>query len=220
MLISSLLELVAADLNDRQHTVWSVEQLRAYIQEGFNNAFVRRPDSFMDEKVIKVEPCVTYQEVCECSSIRRVIGQSTKDGRIIKELRKRTNKDRLKWPGEACDIDLNNFELDEYSVDSKTNKLRVFPAVPAGLDIYVVVECSVSPDDLNMDDDMDGVISTAVHQWALFCARMVDAENNPAVFDVARTHEVTFWRILKAQEDKPEVDSDKDGESNERRTSS
>lgn len=210
MQVKGLLDLIAADLNDPQHVVWTREQLRAYIQEGVGNAFVERPELFTEEITVKIDPCKIYQEVCECQGIRRVIGLADADGNIFNELRERTSKDKLKWPGKTCQADPNNFELSEFSVDTATNKIRVYPPVPAGMDVYVVVECAVTPDDFSDSVEIDANIAAAARQWALWCARMVDAENNPAVFNAANTHRKAFWELLISQKAGLDVDNDKD----------
>lgn len=212
MQVSSLLEQLAVDLNDaapgHEFTTWSRDQIRAYLIEGIQVSFSVRPDLFIETVIIKAEPCSVVQDTCGCTHIRRVIGQSTKNGRVIKELRQRSNDDKLRWTGRTCPVSPDKFELKEYSIDNATDKLWLYPQVPAGKEIYVMVECAKVPEDIDDDYDIPAELLAPVVQWVLYRAKMVDGENNTAIIQVATGHQNTFWALLKAQKDNEDLTSE------------
>lgn len=212
MQVSSLLEQLAVDLNDaapgHEFTTWSRDQIRAYLIEGIQVSFSVRPDLFIETVIIKAEPCSVVQDTCGCTHIRRVIGQSTKNGRVIKELRQRSNDDKLRWTGRTCPVSPDKFELKEYSIDNATDKLWLYPQVPVGKEIYVMVECAKVPEDIDNDYDIPAELLAPVVQWVLYRAKMVDGENNTAIIQVATGHQNTFWALLKAQKDNEDLTSE------------
>lgn len=203
MNINSLLELIAVDLNDaapgHEFTTWSREQIRAYVEEAVQVAFIERPDLFIETRVIRLQPCTYIQDTCDCTQVRRVLGQTTKDGRILRLLRPKKNSEKIQWHGRTCPVSPKNFELKEYSIDTLTDKLWVYPMVPAGMDVYVAVECSVAPSENSTNYDIPTELRAAVVQWVLYRAKMVDAENNTGVLAAAKEHQDTFWKLLTAQ---------------------
>lgn len=214
MLVSSLLEQLAVDLNDaapgHEFTTWSRDQIRAYLTEGIQVSFSERPDLFIDTVIIKVEPCSVVQDTCGCTHIRRVIGQSTKTGRIIKELRQRSNDDKLRWTGRTCPVSPDKFELKEYSIDNSTDKLWLYPQAPPNKDIYVMIECAKAPDDIDDSYEVPVELLAAVKQWVLYRAKMVDGENNTAIVQVATQHQNTFWKLLDSQKRNEDITSEKE----------
>lgn len=202
MNVGSLLDILARDLNDYandgyKHVTWSAEQLRTYLGEGLQLAFANRPDLFMETKVIPVEPCTEVQTKCDCDTIHRVLGQSTKGGRVIKGLRRRNSQSKLIWPGDRCPVDPNKFELKSYSVDSMTGTLRLYPPAPPLAELWVLVECAVRPSgDITDDMEIPVAVDAAVKQWVYYRAKTVDGENNPNILSVANGHKSTFWEIL------------------------
>jgi len=199
----SLLYQLAVDLNDagagHEFTTWSAEQLGAYLMEAIQVAFVERPDLFIEHRIIHLKPCSIIQDTCDCTHVIRVLGQSTADGRVFKELRVRKANDKLLWTGRTCKSKTGKFELIEYTIDSNTDTLRVYPQVPAGQDIYVLVECSVIPKDIG--DVVDTELLAAIKQWVLYRAKTVDAELNPNIFNVAKLHRDTFFALLAIQKE-------------------
>lgn len=198
MNVRSLMERASVDLNDaaagHEFTTWSREQLRAYIEEAVQIAFSERPDLFTELRVLKAQPCTMLQDICDCTSIRHVIGQSDKNGHVVKPLRERRTE-KLVWTGRTCPVLPKNFELNEYMIDRQMDKLWLWPQVPAGLDVYVLVECAVFPSDIEAVDFPDE-LAAAVIQWVLFRAKMVDGENNQAIVTVAEQHKKTFYELL------------------------
>lgn len=205
MLIGSLLDLLAVDLNDaapgHAFTTWSKEQLGAYLEEAVQLAFLERPDLFLEERVLKVEPCSIRQEVECCTRIRRVLGQCTADGRVTHMLRPRKLDVRLVWTGRTCPVSPKNFRLSQYAIDDTDDSIWLWPQVPAGVDVYVRVQCAVMPTEVDDDYDVPTELQAAVLQWALYRAKVVDAEVNQAVAQIAGDHKQTFWQLLRASAD-------------------
>lgn len=218
MPIGSLIDQVSGELNDfapgNKFTVWSREQIRAFLGEGLVLVYGKRPELFVEEKIIKVEPCVAVQDICDCSSVRTVLGQSTEGGRIIKTLRRLSSKDSLRWPGKSCFVDADNFRLKSYSIDGRTARLRFYPQVPAGVDVWVLIECSVKPIDFSDGAEYEPDMEVAAVQWALWKAKMIDAENNATVFSVAQAHHESFWRILDEQKRGSDVTEEEGSDAN------
>lgn len=214
MRLSALLDQIAVDLNDAApghvYTTWHRDQIRAYLEEAIQVAFTNRPDLFTATRIMKVQNCNVVQQACDCTKIRRVIGQSTKDGRLIKPLRRLAGNDNLRWQGRMCPAYPDDFELNDYSIDNKMDKVWVFPAVPPTLDIYVLVECSIVPENLDDSYEIPAELVAAVRQWALWLAKIVDGENNALIVDVAQKHQETFWRLLAAQKEDEDFRAEKD----------
>lgn len=211
MRVSSLLYQLAVDLNDaapgHEFSTWSRDQLRAYLQEAVQTAFADRPDLFMENRVIKLQPCTLVQDTCDCTKVRRVYGQSTKDGRVFNTLRPTTVNDKLTWRGRTCTRrpSSGQFLLDQYAIDELSSTLWFWPQVPAGVDVYVLVECAVNPDTITDDYDVPAELQAAVMQWALYRAKMMDAENNSAIAQVAVAHKETFWQLLTWHDNATEI---------------
>lgn len=207
MKLSVLLDTIADDLNDNEvnyeFTTWTPQHLRALVADAIQLVFASRPDLFLEQKVIELTPCDIRQEVCECDYVRRVIGQTDKNGRMLKPLRARSMDEQFLWTGKPCPIrDPSRFRLQGYAVDKAGSDLYVFPAPPMGVPTFVRIECAVRPPD-TLDDDFEinNEIGVAAKQWVLFCAKMVDAEVSPDMRAAAAVHESEFWRILGVQKD-------------------
>lgn len=214
MQANSLLHSLAVDLNDaaagHEYTVWSAAQLGTYLLEAVGIVSTRRPDLFIEERIIELDPCTSVQQACDCSSIKQVLGQSTASGRVIKELRRRSNEVDLRWTGRTvCKVPPASYEPEEYSIDSASNRIWIYPPPPPGKSIYVLVECSVIPDDWT-DFDISTELLAMVKQWVLWRAKSVDGEHNPDILTVAIAHRDTFWQLLNlAKEEYDEqVESD------------
>lgn len=209
MLLSDIVHDIAVDLNDaapgHEFTTWSEAQIMTYVLEGIQTAFAERADLFIETRIMEVEPCTELQSACDCTKVRRVIGQANENGRVIKKLSVRSNKDKLRWPGRTCPVPANNFSLSEYSIDEGTNRIWVYPAVPFGVDVYLLIECAVIPSVIDGDYDVPDELVAAIKQWALYRAKAVDEENTPATAQVAENHQATFWRLLQAQRDSEDI---------------
>lgn len=198
-LVGSLLDQLSRDLSDPGFVRWTKEQLRTYLLEGLVTAFGKRPDLFMERRILKIESCSPIQTVCDCDRYYRVLGQATEGGRIIRPIRKRSSSQKLIWSGKPCRVSPDEFKLESYSIDPKTNTLEVYPAVPAGIDVWIVVECASKPTELKDGDNFNEELAVAAKQWVLSRAHRVDGEVNPIAFNLAKEHEATFWRVISFQ---------------------
>lgn len=209
--VESLLLGYAEDLNDaepgHEFTIWSREQLLRYHNEGLCLVASLRPDMFTKTLVVKVDPCTEEQTLCSCTVVHKVIGQSDATGRVLRPLRLRNSKSAMVWTGPKCAAPRVVTDLKEYSIDASTNKVSTYPALSAGVDAWIKVECSVSPDPVAIDDtDVDSTrcaFSSAVLQWVLYRAKEID-ELSPALRSAAKDHFTNFGNILgmvKASDD-------------------
>lgn len=207
----SLLLSYAEDLNDvepgHEFSIWNREQLLRYHNEGLCLVASLRPDMFTKTLLVKVDPCVEEQTVCACTIIHRVIGQTDKNGRILRSLRLRNTKTALTWTGAKCAPPRNNNVIKEYSVDASTNKVSIYPPVAAGVDAWIKVECTTPPEPLTLDSEAVDMtrcaFSAAVLQWVMYRAKEVD-ELSPALRSAAKEHFAAFGNILglvKASDD-------------------
>lgn len=210
MKIKTLINTVTSDLGDNEsgyaNTTWSREQIREWIVEGYNTVFDNRPDLFMELKTFKVAPCNVIQDVCDCTKIRRVIGQTTETGRVIKPLRERGLEVSFQWSGKPCVKQTSGkFKLESYAIDTVSERLYIYPEVPPHEEVYVTVECSVRPTASSEDDNIIEDGYAAVIQWALWRAKSMDAEVSPAAQSAAAAHYRAFFDILGVTLDKQTV---------------
>lgn len=215
MKFESLLAELAGDLNDdeegREFTTWPKKHLRAWVREGYNLIFDYRPDLFMEHKIVQVIPCSVRQPTCDCAEIRRVVGQVTSDGRLLRPLRQRGLEISFQWTAPACrKPDGRTFVLESYALDDVSRTLYIWPQVPPGVEVYVSLECSVRPDRLADNADIDIKFIAALKQWVLWRAKSMDMELSQAAFTAATRHEAAFWQILGIQRDAQVVIHKKD----------
>lgn len=205
MQISTLIDQLGYDLNDMDpadpHATWPEHQLASYIEEAVQVIASERPELFAEIRILKVEPCNPVQNTCDCTHVSNVIGQVTEGGRLIKRLRLRKNNDKLIWNGPTCPTNPDQFELKEYYIDSSSDLLWLYPQVPPGKDIWVMIECSVIPDGLDTTASIKPELLAAVKQWVLYRAKMVDGENNTAIVQVAQQHLTAFWQLMRSQKE-------------------
>lgn len=170
----NIVDRIAGDLNDRDHIAWPVHDLTDWISEGVSLIVSLMPELFRKRKVYKVEPCTELQDVPCCDFIFSVLGQSTKEGRVIKPIRRSGNWLQA-WPSVTACTTPRWSGLTRYSIESKKT-LFLAPQVPAGEDVYVLLDCTsiedVDPD--NMPDDT----GVALVQWVLYRARSMDSESS------------------------------------------
>lgn len=201
MNVESLVDQIAGDLNDDApgyefHT-WSAEQIRAWIVEAMGIVYDKRPDLFIEKKIIQVKPCSIIQDTDGCDSIRRVIGQTTADGRLIKELNERDLEISFEWTGKPCYkvSSGSGFKLESYAVDTVSDTLYIWPQVPPGVTVYVQVECSSIPDGTG-NFEVGNQYHAAVVQWVLWRAKSMDMEISSAAMTAAEFHYKVFLDLL------------------------
>jgi hypothetical protein len=88
------------------------------------------------------------------------------------------------------------YKIREFSLTQDAKGIRVFPRVPPGETAYLAVRCAVRPTDFSDEAIVPPELEPAVIQWVLFRAKMVDAENNVAVMQLALQHQAEFWTVL------------------------
>ena len=68
-----LLLSYAQDLNDaypgHEFSIWSQEQLLGFFNEALCLIAAHRPDMFTELKVVRVEPCSNYLDLCDCEKV-------------------------------------------------------------------------------------------------------------------------------------------------------
>lgn len=203
--MENLLLSYARDLNDaypgHEFSIWSRPQLLEWFNEALCLIAAHRPDLFTDIKVVKVDPCDNFLELCDCNRILEVLGQSTKSGRIIRQLPKRA-RTKNKWTGRKR-VSENAFttELTEYELLKDSTLIRVYPdTLDPTKDIYVAVRCSIDAQHYNIEDEAPSTrcaFLAAARHWVLYNAKMVDAEFSPSMREAAREHKDMFTSILQ-----------------------
>lgn len=92
MIASSVIAEVSHDLNDQvpgyEYTRWSVEQLHSYLREALVAVSHQFQKEFVGMVIVELEPGGDWQKACDCSSIVRIVGESTKSGKLRRYLRK------------------------------------------------------------------------------------------------------------------------------------
>ena len=212
MLLSQLLKELSVDLNDHESgyefTRWTKSQLTSYVREivatllrGSFNKY------FSQQIVLKVEPGMNWQSICDsCTSLKNIVGECDKHGRLLKPLAKIADDSSLVWVGKNnCKVAPKDYVMTGYKISSTVDDMfKVVPDMPLGADRYVLADCYVEPDyssDENVPDKLVGIIK----QWVLYRALSVDSENSPSIVELARTHLSTFeslYNLALIQENK------------------
>lgn len=199
--MNDILLSYARDLNDAvsgyEFSLWSKEQLLEYFNEAVCLISAHRPDLFTELKVIKVEPCHSYLNTCDCIKVLDVLGQCTKDGRIIKTLPRRVANKSV-WTG-AKRVKALATELSGYEIIDNT-LVRVYPDnFDPTVDIYVLVRCTVEAKHYTLDSDPPDfrcAFMPVARHWVLYNAKMVDGEFSQTMHTSAREHRDMFASIL------------------------
>ena len=127
--MENLLLSYAQDLDDAypgyEFSIWSRQQLLTYFNEALCLIAAHRPDMFVEQKVVKVEPCSNYLDVCDCVKVLDVLGQSDKHGNNIKPFPKRKGK-TSSWTGKKRD-DKFSTTITEYELVPNSNLIKVYP---------------------------------------------------------------------------------------------
>lgn len=200
MIIKSLLNELANDLNDNQeghsYITWTRDMLTGWIREALSIFYEKQPDEFIESRILEVQSCSVLQDMCDCDSIHRVIGQVTESGRLLKPLRERSLDLTFSWTGKSCKAPSGSFSLDGYAIDDTSDSLYLFPEVPPNVKVFVQVECAVIP---SVDSDAatieDKFIPT-IKQWVLWRAKSMDMELSPAIANAVELHYKAFYDLL------------------------
>lgn len=205
MIASSVIAEVSHDLNDQvpgyEYTRWSVEQLHSYLREALVAVGHQFQKEFVGMVIVELEPGGDWQKACDCSSIVRIVGESTKSGKLRRYLRKIADVEADLWTGDIshCPARGKDYAIDGYSISVVDDSLfRVYPPVPPNVTKYVLVECFKEPDGYSLDTDVPEKLVVMVKQWMLYRALSVDSENNPTITELANTHQKTYFNLMKA----------------------
>ena len=198
-----LLLSYAQDLNDaypgHEFSIWSQEQLLGFFNEALCLIAAHRPDMFTQLKVVRVEPCSNYLDLCDCEKVLDVLGQSNAKGNNIRPIQRRKERATV-WTGSKKKQEFTD-RITEYELLDKSNLVRVFPQnLDPTKDIYVVVRCSISPKTYALDDEAPDercAFLAAARHWVLYNAKMIDGEFSQTMQSQAKEHREMFTAILQ-----------------------
>lgn len=198
-----LLLSYAQDLNDaypgHEFSIWSQEQLLGFFNEALCLIAAHRPDMFTELKVVRVEPCSNYLDLCDCEKVLDVLGQSNAKGNNIRPIQRRKERATI-WTGSKKKQEFTD-RITEYELLDKSNLVRVFPQnLDPTKDIYVVVRCSISPKTYALDDEAPDercAFLAAARHWVLYNAKMIDGEFSQTMQSQAKEHREMFTAILQ-----------------------
>lgn len=214
---ADIIREVSLDLNDQEpgyeYTRWPVAQLQSYLREALLHVGKRMQDWFVERVVLEVQPGADWQKGCQCDEIIRIVGESTKDGRLIRSLRRLEDDEANTWPSNPfrCQRTGKAYVMESYSINAVDDSLfRVFPPVAYGDVKYVIAECYVEPTgDLTKTVNSEAV--AIVKQWMLYRALSIDSENNPNILALAKQHQQTFFDLLNLAIQTDMIEKAKDG---------
>ena len=198
-----LLLSYAQDLNDaypgHEFSIWSQEQLLGFFNEALCLIAAHRPDMFTELKVVRVEPCSNYLDLCDCEKVLDVLGQSNDKGNNIRPIQRRKERATV-WTGSKKKQEFTD-RITEYELLDKSNLVRVFPQnLDPTKNIYVVVRCSISPKTYALDDEAPDercAFLAAARHWVLYNAKMIDGEFSQTMQSQAKEHREMFTAILQ-----------------------
>ena len=198
-----LLLSYAQDLNDaypgHEFSIWSQEQLLGFFNEALCLIAAHRPDMFTELKVVRVEPCSNYLDLCDCEKVLDVLGQSNAKGNNIRPIQRRKERATV-WTGSKKKQEFTD-RITEYELLDKSNLVRVFPQnLDPTKNIYVVVRCSISPKTYALDDEAPDercAFLAAARHWVLYNAKMIDGEFSQTMQSQAKEHREMFTAILQ-----------------------
>ena len=198
-----LLLSYAQDLNDaypgHEFSIWSQEQLLGFFNEALCLISAHRPDMFTELKVVKVEPCSNYLDLCDCVKVLDVLGQSDKNGKNIRPVPRRKERATV-WNGSKKKQEFTDL-ITEYELLDKSNLVRVFPHnLDPTKDIYVTLRCSVEAKHYELNDEAPDercAFLAAARHWVLYNAKMIDGEFSQTMQSQAKEHREMFTAILQ-----------------------
>ena len=198
-----LLLSYAQDLNDaypgHEFSIWSQEQLLGFFNEALCLIAAHRPDMFTELKVVRVEPCSNYLDLCDCEKVLDVLGQSNSKGNNIRPIQRRKERATV-WTGSKKKQEFTD-RITEYELLDKSNLVRVFPQnLDPTKGLYVVVRCSTSPKTYALDDEAPDercAFLAAARHWVLYNAKMIDGEFSQTMQSQAKEHREMFTAILQ-----------------------
>ena len=196
--VGELRARLANDLADPGHVTWPWDVLAGYLREGFEIIARVRPDAFAAGRVLRLEGGREWHDVCDCARLSRdaVVGQCDSAGVVFNRLAPVVEAGF--WPGRDLPPKGGRkpLKLREFSVEDDGLKLRVYPRIPPGTVVHVLVRCPVAPDFHDPEAEIDGGYDVLLCQWVLYRALMVDGERGAAATSVAQSHLILFNSLL------------------------
>ena len=198
-----LLLSYAQDLNDayagHEFSIWTQEQLLNFFNEALCLIATHRPDMFTEVKVVKVDACNGYLDLCDCEKVLDVLGQSNENGGNIRPIPRRKERATV-WTGNKRKQEFTD-RITEYELLDKSNLVRVFPQnLDPTKDLYVTLRCSVRPKTYTLDDEAPDercAFLSAARHWVLYNAKMIDSEFSQTLLNQAKEHREMFTAILQ-----------------------
>ena len=201
MLGSSIVYDVSRDLNDQvegySYIRWTSDQLASYLREAVVQLASSNRQFFTCTYVVHITPGAGWQTACDCTHIKRVVGECTADGQLIRRLVEKSDGNEYIWPGDETCVTYGS-DIYAYSINSiKDSEFMVYPPVSPKQDKYVMIECYGIPDVSDpLTFDVPERFVQAVKQWMLYRALIIDAENNTAIANIANTHVQVYQRLV------------------------
>lgn len=205
MLLSEVIREISVDLNDQEpgyeYTRWTIDQLQTYVREGLITIGRPLKDLFTKSIVVKVQPGAGWQQACDCTVLRRIVGETDSYGNILRYLSRSLDKEENTWAGsvQRCSVDPKKYSMSGYSISaSQPNEFKVTPPVPPGITRYVMVECYTYNTAYDLNSDIPDEVVPMIKQWAIYRALSVDSENNQTIVSLAQQHYKVFNDMLSA----------------------
>ena len=213
MKLRELLAAIKSDLNDTNPAGtlqgrWSEEQLLRYFNEGLCHAFSLRPEDFIEQVLVPLEPG-SVQKLCDCKHLHKILGQTDATGLVVKPIEavsEAVDAISSRWNKRKCtSTSSGEYVIKSYKLNPADNGFfTVTPAVPPNEEVFIKALCATPPEAYSLadvDKEVDDCQTvTAARQWVLYAALMVDDESE-ASLSAARIHLETFFSVLKVQKD-------------------
>lgn len=201
--MKNLLLTYARDLDDaypgHEFSIWPQSQLLGFFNEALCLIAAHRPDMFTERKVVKVDTCNMYLDLCDCVKVLDVLGQVDKNGKNLRPIPRRKEKATV-WTGQVRNQVFTD-RLTEYELLGNSNLVRVFPHnLDRTKDLYVLIRCMVEPKVYELDDaapDERCAFMAAARHWVLYNAKMMDGEFSQNMQEAAKEHREMFLGLLQ-----------------------
>jgi hypothetical protein len=199
--VKDILDGLAQDLLDSSprgtHVVWPRAQLHRYLSEAFRSIANVAPDIFDQIFTVELASGPMYHTLCDCDAltVSSVLGQSDAGGNVLWQLRARGDGPPYAWFAEPCASSGSPYRLREYSLGPDGLSIRVYPDIPPAETVHLSIRCAHLPR-AECDEVPERAWPPSV-QWALYRAKMNDAENNPVMLKAADSHLQAYVSLVR-----------------------
>lgn len=191
MTLRAELSLVATDLGLTPDVDVGWDRLLGYWNEGACLVAEQRPDLFTRAMEIRLRPGSVQEPDC-CRSIGHVFGQSDNRGNVLKTIIAGSGALSERWSAApvACKPSWPFRLKSVRRVGQAKNQMIVNPPVPAGEDVYLMVNCAMGARTFSIDEldfgvtDMDCGSTAALRQWVIF--RFIAADESTDEMSIRR----------------------------------